>query len=106
MPTKPTALITGASSGIGKALTENFAAAGYDVILSARDAISMEAHAADLQERHRITATIVPADLESPTGPFELHSEIKRRGLTLSALVNNAGYGTYGFFRETALDRE
>jgi uncharacterized protein len=105
-PNPKTALITGASSGIGKALAENFAAAGYNVILSARNAATMEAHAADLEQRHRITATIIPADLESPTGPFELHAEIKRRGVTLSALANNAGYGTYGIFQETALERE
>jgi uncharacterized protein len=101
-----TALITGASSGIGKALAENFAAAGYNVILSARNAATMEDHAADLQKRHNVTAAIIPADLETPTGPAQLHAEIKRRGITLTALVNNAGYGTYGIFQETALSRE
>jgi hypothetical protein len=105
-PNRPTALITGASSGIGRALVENFAQAGYDVILTARDASSMEAHAADLQKRYGITPLILVADLESDAAPSKLHSDIKSRGITLSALANNAGYGTYGLFQDTALDRE
>jgi short-subunit dehydrogenase len=101
-----TSLITGASSGIGKALAENFAAAGYDVILAARSAAKMEAHAADLQKRYGITAIVIPADLESSAGATGLHADIKSRGITLSALANNAGYGTYGKFQETELQRE
>jgi hypothetical protein len=103
---RPTALITGASSGIGEALADNFAAAGYDVILSARSTAKMEAHAAELHERHGITATVIPADLESSTGAKELHAQIKSRGITPAALANNAGYGTYGMFQDTDLDRE
>jgi short-subunit dehydrogenase len=104
--TRRTALITGASSGIGKALAENFAKAGYDVILTARSAPAMEAQAADLEQRYGIAATVIAADLESSSAAKELHAEIKRRGFTLSALANNAGYGTYGMFQDTALDRE
>ncbi len=103
---RPVALITGASSGIGKALADNFAAAGYDVILSARSIEKMQAHAADLQQRFGITAHVIAADLESPAGAAELHAEVKRRGLTLSALVNNAGYGTYGEFKDVSLDSQ
>jgi short-subunit dehydrogenase len=105
-PTRPTSLITGASSGIGKALAENFAQAGYDVILTARDAAQLESVADDLRQRFGITATVLAADLASNSAPGELHAEIKRRGLIISALVNNAGYGTYGMFQDTALDRE
>jgi short-subunit dehydrogenase len=105
-PNRRMSLITGASSGIGKALAENFAKDGYDVILTARSAAKMEAHAADLQERYGITAVVIAADLESSTGAADLHAEIKSRGITLSALANNAGYGVYGEFRDTALDAE
>src|SRR4051794_15870755 len=66
----------------------------------------MEAHAADLQNRFGIAALVIPADLESPTSAFQLHAEIKRRGITLSALVNNAGYGTFGLFQDTALESQ
>jgi short-subunit dehydrogenase len=106
MPSRPLALITGASSGIGKALAENFADAGYDVVLTSRDAAKLAAVAADLQQRFGINAIAIAADLRSATAPAALHAEIQRRGLILSALVNNAGYGTYGVFQETALDRE
>jgi hypothetical protein len=103
---RPIALITGASSGIGRALVDNFAEHGYDIILSARSVAKMEAHAAILQTRFGINTHVIAADLESPTGAAELHSEIKRRGLTLSALVNNAGYGTFGEFKDMPLDSQ
>jgi uncharacterized protein len=102
----PVALITGASSGIGKALAENFAEHAYDVILAARSVDKMQVHAADLQKRFGITALVIAADLESPAGPTGLHAEIKRRGITLSALANNAGYGTYGEFKDFTLDSQ
>jgi uncharacterized protein len=101
-----TSLVTGASSGIGKSLAENFAKDGYDVILTARSAAKMETHAADLQKRYAVAALVIPADLESNAGATQLHADIKSRGITLCALANNAGYGTYGVFQETALERE
>jgi short-subunit dehydrogenase len=104
--TRPIALITGASSGIGKALAENFAEHGYDVILSARSTEKMQVHAADLEKRFGITAHVIAADLESPDGAAELHAEVKRRGLTLTALANNAGYGTYGEFIDMPFDSQ
>jgi uncharacterized protein len=100
------ALITGASSGIGRALADNFAAAGYDVILSARSAAKMEAHAAELQKRFGINALVIPADLESLAGAAELYADVKRRGITLSALVNNAGFGTFGLFQDMSLESQ
>src|SRR4029453_10619087 len=104
--TRPIALITGASSGIGKALAENFAEHGYNVILAARSVAKMETQATDLQKRLGGTAIVIGADLESPTGAAELHAEIKRRGITLSALANNAGYGTFGKFQDASLDSQ
>jgi short-subunit dehydrogenase len=102
----PVALITGASSGIGKALAENFAEHGYDVILAARSVDKMQAHAVSLQKRFGITALVIGSDLESPAGAIGLHAEIKRRAITLSALANNAGYGTYGEFKDVTLDSQ
>jgi short-subunit dehydrogenase len=100
------ALITGASSGIGKALAENFAEHGYDVVLAARSVAKMEVQAAELQKRFGITALVIASDLESPTGAAKLHAEIKRRGITLSALANNAGYGTFSEFKDASLDTQ
>src|SRR5262245_31855029 len=100
------ALVTGASSGIGKALAENFAEHGYDVVLSSRSFAKMEAHATELAKRFGISAHVIAADLESPNGATELHAEIKRRGITLSALANNAGYGTFGEFKAASFDSQ
>ena len=83
-----TALITGASSGTGKALAENFGKDGYDVVLTARSEKRMEEHAVELHKRYRVTAVV------------------KNRGITLSALANNAGYGIYGEFSHTVLESE
>ncbi len=100
------ALITGASSGIGKALAENFAQDGYDVILAARSVSKMESQAADLKDRYNITATVIAADLESSAGATKLYEEIENRGFRLSALANNAGYGTFGEFKDSTLQSE
>ncbi len=102
----PLALITGASSGIGKALTEEFAQAGYDVILAARTAPKLEAQAADLKQRFGITAHVIVCDLQTTDGATHLHAEIKNRDLMLSALVNNAGFGTFGNFNDMPLDSQ
>jgi short-subunit dehydrogenase len=103
---KKVALITGASSGIGKALAENFAADGYDLILAARSVGKMETQAADLKKRHGITATVIAADLETNDGATRLHADVKARGIALDVLVNNAGYGTYGEFKDSPLGPE
>lgn len=101
-----TALITGASSGIGYALAENFAADGFDVVLAARSVAKLEALADKLQTRFGITATVIAADLETAHGAAQLHAEIKRRDIVISALANNAGYGSFGEFKDSSLDTE
>jgi short-subunit dehydrogenase len=101
--TKPIALITGASSGIGKALCEEFAKDGYDLVLAARSVDKMKADGAELERRYGVHVRVIGADLESVSGAEKLHAEIKASGLVLSALVNNAGYGTFGEFKDTAL---
>ena len=104
-PTK-TALITGASSGIGKALAENFAKDGYHLVLAARSVAKMQALADDLQKRYAIAVTVIGADLETNDGAAKLHAEVKAREITISALANNAGYGSFGEFKDSALQTE
>jgi short-subunit dehydrogenase len=106
MKSNPVVLITGASGGIGKALCEEFAKDGYDLILAARSVDKMQAHAADLQNRFKIQVTCIGADLESPKGAERLHAEIKKSGKVLTALVNNAGYGVFGEFKDSSLASE
>ena len=104
--TTKTALITGASSGIGKALAENFAKDGYNLVLAARSVAKMQALADDLQMRYKISAVVIGANLETNDGATRLHADIKARKITISALANNAGYGTFGEFKDSALAPE
>lgn len=101
-----TALITGASSGIGKALAYHFARDGYELVLAARSVARMQALADELMRQFKVTVTVIDADLETHEGAARLHGEIKARGLVLSALVNNAGYGAFGEFKDSALANE
>ena len=101
-----TALITGASSGIGKALAYQFAKDGYHLVLAARGVARMQAVADDLQKQFKVVVTVIGADLETHDGAAQLHAEVKARGIVLSALVNNAGYGAYGEFKDSALAPE
>lgn len=103
MKSNPVVLITGASGGIGKALCEEFAKDGYDLILAARSVDKMHSQAADLQRRFKVRVTAIGADLENPAGAEQMHAEIKKSGTVLTALVNNAGYGTYGEFKDIPL---
>ncbi|MFY7942701.1 MAG: SDR family NAD(P)-dependent oxidoreductase [Burkholderiaceae bacterium] len=101
-----TALITGASSGIGKALAHHFARDGYQLVLAARGVARMQALADELQQQFNVAVTVIRADLETNEGAAQLHADIKARGIVLSALVNNAGYGTFGEFKDAALTPE
>jgi uncharacterized protein len=97
------ALITGASGGIGHALAHEFAKGGYGVVLAARSAGKLEVLATELRSRFKVQATVMAADLETPDGAQKLHADVKGRGLTLSVLANNAGYGTFGEFKDSDL---
>ena len=103
---KRTALITGASSGIGKALATEFARDGYDLVLAARSVAKMQALADQLQKSWPIKVTVIGADLQTNDGASRLHADIKARNITISALLNNAGYGTFGEFKDSALAPE
>jgi len=78
----------------------------YELVLAARNVGKMEALAADLRQRFSVPIMVIGADLETPDGASRLHAEIKQRGLVLDALVNNAGYGGFGEFKDTALANE
>lgn len=93
-----TALITGASSGIGDAFAEEFAARGFDVVLTARREDRLRAVAERLRLRYGVTTHVVVADLADPAAPARLWREVEDRRLTVDALVNNAGYGVPGAF--------
>ena len=93
-----TALITGASMGIGVDLAECFAKAGYDLILTARSEPQLKEVAARLSAAHNVKATTIAIDLGTPGNGKKLADEIAGRSLTVDALVNYAGYGIAGAF--------
>jgi uncharacterized protein len=99
-------LITGASGGIGAELAKRFAADGFHVVLAARSLGKLEAIAASLSKTYGVQATAIQVDLEAADGAAKLHAEVNARGITLHALVNNAGYGLFGEFADTQLGQE
>nr|WP_307724256.1 SDR family oxidoreductase [Cellulomonas hominis] len=97
---RPLAVVTGASSGIGTEFARRFAARGHDLVLVARREDRLRALAADLEAEHGVTATVLPVDLADPAGPQAVLDGLRSRGLYADALVNSAGFGTYGPFAE------
>ncbi|MET0626286.1 MAG: SDR family oxidoreductase [Pyrinomonadaceae bacterium] len=104
--TKLTALVTGASGGIGEELARLFAADGHSLVLVARSRDKLERLAAELRDKHQVAARVIAADLSAPESPREMFEELRGAGVTIDALVNNAGFGTYGLFAETDLKSE
>jgi short-subunit dehydrogenase len=101
-----TALITGASAGIGAELAKVFGEHKHDVILVARRQDSLEALAGQIEGRSGVRATVFPADLAQAGAPAELFEAIRGAELDVDILVNNAGFGLGGEFIETDLDTE
>ena len=96
--TAQTTIITGASSGIGVSLARALAARGSNLILVARRLDRLQSLAAELQDKHGITATPIALNLASPTAGTDLHAAVTAAGLRATSLVNNAGFGTFGMF--------
>jgi uncharacterized protein len=94
----PIALVTGASSGIGEALSDCFAQAGHDLILVARSADKLAQRAAELKTRYGIRAWPIAADLSIPGAAAKLHTALKRSRRPIDVLVNNAGVLEHGAF--------
>ncbi len=101
-----TALVTGASAGIGKACAELLAERGYDLVVTARRADRLDALAADLRAAHGVTVHVCPADLADPAAPAGLCAELQARGVIIDVLVNNAGYGVPGAYARTEWQRQ
>lgn len=95
-----TTVVTGASSGIGAAFARELASRGSDVVLVARRLDRLEALARELERAHGVRATPVTLDLTAPAVGDALAAAVAERGLTVTSLINNAGFGTDGPFHE------
>ena len=101
-----TALITGASSGIGYELTRLFARDGYNLVLVARNQKQLMQIADELQEKYSVSVKVISEDLSAASAPEEIFTELEQESIGIDALVNNAGFAVYGLFAETDLDAE
>jgi short-subunit dehydrogenase len=93
-----TALVTGASKGIGEAFAEELAARGMNLVLVARSLDMLERQATRLSARYGIKAVALSADLAEPEAAQTIAAELERRGIQVDLLVNNAGLGLSGNF--------
>jgi len=91
-----TALITGASGGIGEHLARVFAAHKHDLVLVARSADRLDALSTELSRAFAINSRVLTADLTDPAAPPQIFETLRGQGITIDALVNNAGFGACG----------
>jgi short-subunit dehydrogenase len=101
---RQTALITGASSGIGRELAKVFAAEGHDLVLTARRRSALDDIASQLATRHGIRVAVLPRDLAVPGAANLLVRSIRRRKIEIDVLVNNAALMVNDDFSETPLE--
>jgi len=99
-----TALITGASGGIGYELAKLFAKAHHNLVLVARNAPRLAQVANELQRQFGITVRTFALDLTEPAAPQSLFEQLQSGGIDIGILVNNAGYGRFGEFAEVPLE--
>jgi uncharacterized protein len=100
------ALITGATAGIGSAFAEILAANGYALALVARDQPRLAARARVLEEQFHVPVKALAHDLSNPASPAEIFDQLQRDAFPVSVLVNNAAFGVFGQFAETDLAEE
>lgn len=105
-PPRRTALITGASSGIGLDFARLFAEGGYDVVLVARGQQKLEELARELARQYGVRALALPADLAEPSAPARLVERLAAARVQVDVLVNNAGFASYGPFAQADVDNE
>ena len=94
------ALITGASSGIGRHLAFELAAKGLDVVLVARNDQALQDLKAEIETRYRVRASVMGIDLSVPGAAADLYTQVRSTWPVPDVLVNNAGFGSYGVFHE------
>lgn len=100
------ALVTGASSGIGRDIARELAKRNYDIIAVARNEDGLKKIKEELEEKYKIVVDVRSMDLIDRDGCRNLHEDIFKKYGTIDVLVNNAGFGTCGEFTNTNLEKE
>jgi hypothetical protein len=101
-----TALVTGASSGLGVDFARELAARGANLVLVARREDLLRQHTEAIAARYGVKTSLIAMDLATHDAPQALYDRLKTEGTSVDVLVNNAGYGLYGAFSELAWERE
>jgi short-subunit dehydrogenase len=97
-------LITGASSGIGKAFAIGLAERGAHLIITARSESKLNELAANLRNKYNIKVHVIVLDLSKHDGPRMLYENIKKQGLSIDVLINNAGFGKWTEFMDVSYE--
>jgi len=105
MPNRPIALVTGASSGLGETFARALAASGHDLVLVARTGPALEKLAGDLEQSHGAKCEVLTADLSDAAQLATVAARISG-GADVDTVINNAGFGHYGAFRDLPLTGE
>jgi short-subunit dehydrogenase len=101
-----TALITGASFGIGESFAQELASRQTNLVLVARSKDKLDGLAQQLQEKYSIQAEVIAKDLTEPGATQAVFDEVTQKGITIDLLINNAGFGDYGLFAERDLQKQ
>jgi short-subunit dehydrogenase len=103
---KNTALITGASSGIGKELAKIHAAKGGDLVIIARSEDKLKSLKSEIENQYGVDVMIIAKDLEKAEAPKEIFDEVTDEGVKVEYLINNAGFGGRGKFHEREWEKD
>ena len=100
------ALITGASTGIGKELCHIHAERGGDLVMVARRKDKLEQLKSELENTYAVQVVVVSKDLSLPGTPKEVYDAVKNKNIKVDILINNAGFGGRGKFHERSWDKD
>ena len=101
-----TALVTGASSGIGYEIAKIHASHGGDLVITARNEEKLNALKIEIEKKYGVKVYVIAADLTRTNAALEIYNELNNNNIHINYLINNAGYGLYGTFESTDWDLE
>lgn len=101
-----TVLITGGTTGIGYELAKVFASQQFNLVLVARSKEKLLEVGKELKKNYNVKVTVMPEDLSGPKAPFNIHNYLKKKKIGIDVLVNNAGFGSKGYFHDSDITND